>query len=205
MRIILILITILNVVACANSHSDTLSIESEFNPYVARFVSLSQKTRNPVTISDLSVVFSDKLDTYILGQCLRQTNRTPIIMINSKLWPTLSQPSKEMLIFHELGHCRLNRDHDDSLVISQDQYSVHKSIMSTYALEGFFYARNYESLITELFEGDRGQPYVYFTGKDQFDYSFYKNPSANIDSIKLTSSTAEIDENGDITNFNCAE
>jgi hypothetical protein len=66
----------------------------------------------------------------------------PTIQINPNIWPKLSEDERELLIFHELGHCVLNRDHVTS-----------GSIMTPYALPVSYYVENREELWADLFNG----------------------------------------------------
>ena len=47
------------------------------------------------------------------------------IVIKQPYWNTLGDYGREQLIFHELGHCALNRDHDNN----KDIYDCPMSIM----------------------------------------------------------------------------
>ncbi|NND33374.1 MAG: hypothetical protein HKN76_12355 [Saprospiraceae bacterium] len=48
-----------------------------------------------------------------LGWCTYNSDRPNAITINSIYWDVLNALEKEKLIFHELGHCVLNRPHYD--------------------------------------------------------------------------------------------
>ena len=57
-----------------------------------------------------------KLD--ILGRCTSWSNDYRQIVINKDYWknPTTTETAKIALIFHELGHCDLNRRHTETLL-----------------------------------------------------------------------------------------
>lgn len=50
----------------------------------------------------------------VLGRCNQSTNATKQLMIDSLFWETASFAEKEYVVFHELGHCALNRRHLDT-------------------------------------------------------------------------------------------
>jgi hypothetical protein len=54
------------------------------------------------------------------------------IEIDPIFWEEASQTEKEVLVFHELGHCVLNREHNESLISEQN---IPKSIMYPYIFE----------------------------------------------------------------------
>jgi hypothetical protein len=56
---------------------------------------------------------------------------------------------KEQLLFHELGHCVLNRKHCD-LVVNLDPISL----MHPKMLKSEYYKNNRDELIEELFNAD---------------------------------------------------
>ena len=65
-----------------------------------------------------------------LGRCTIYTGHDKDyreIRLNSNVWNTMSDMDKEQLIYHELGHCVLGRQHDDSTI---DGYTP-KTIMAT--------------------------------------------------------------------------
>lgn len=49
------------------------------------------------------------------GRCLQDTNGTlHHVSIREDFWATASVTQREILVFHELGHCYLQREHEDS-------------------------------------------------------------------------------------------
>lgn len=51
----------------------------------------------------------------VIGQCTRNSDQTKTITIDRFFWATYDFWEKEMVIYHELGHCFLNRDHIDDI------------------------------------------------------------------------------------------
>jgi hypothetical protein len=87
----------------------------------------------------------DDLKGYV-GICKLGYYRVPYIAIDRTYWKNSSRWGREWLVFHELGHCVLDRDHRD------DKFGVNcpASIMHSYA-NSFCYKdyRNY--YVKELF------------------------------------------------------
>ena len=50
----------------------------------------------------------------VLGRCNQLTTGEKHLMIDRLFWETANMTEKEYVIFHELGHCALNRRHLDA-------------------------------------------------------------------------------------------
>lgn len=93
----------------------------------------------PTKIDDISVRFSTELPNTIAGRCTINIG-TPLIEINISKWEYLSSEQKEILLFHELGHC-VYRDSNHVLGTT--------AIMSKYLLSGYLGKR--DELLNEYF------------------------------------------------------
>lgn len=82
------------------------------------------------------------------GQCEIGEGRN--ISINKAYWSDASHTSRELLIFHELGHCVLNLEHDDSWITLNGVY-IPKSIMNSYLFSEYLYDTFREYYMLELF------------------------------------------------------
>lgn len=85
-------------------------VDEQLLPYVTKFQELCH-----VTVSDIPVVFSDLEDTPV-GLCTRWNGPTRSwkqVEIDSEFWHNTSDEGREWLVFHELGHCVLDKDHND--------------------------------------------------------------------------------------------
>lgn len=56
------------------------------------------------------------------GFCRQDTR--PTILLRRSTWKELDLPAREALLFHELGHCLLDRRHDNQLTPSREWASV---------------------------------------------------------------------------------
>lgn len=103
--------------------------------------------------SKISVIFGDVDDEEkgTIGECsiYKRSNSTLVTILKSQ-WDEMDNFDREQLIFHELGHCVLNRDHCNA--VDQDNKGI--SIMNEYLLPLKYYQDNRDDLIQELFHAD---------------------------------------------------
>jgi len=117
-----------------------------FDEYVKGFEVESSSRGNKVTVTNLIIEFTTKLNQYTYGVCLLRSNDTPRIQINKNVWFYLSDATREELMFHELGHCVLFRKHEESV-----NNGAAISIMYPYILNDIFYSNNRSYYLDELF------------------------------------------------------
>lgn len=110
-------------------------IDEEFKPYVDEFYE-----RHGSQDYYLIVHFGE-LDTGV-ASCDVYENGQLLITVKEELWITFCEAQKRALIFHEMGHCILDRDHVDYETLS---YMVPSVMSCTY------YTQNQEELDRELF------------------------------------------------------
>ena len=119
--------------------------DEEFTPFVREFEFYHKASAAHVPIG------FDKLPAGIAGTCYRtRMNGVTIqayIKIDKEYWPKMSEIQKVNLIFHELGHCVLNRGHveSDSVRLCPTSF-MHDSVMSTSCLKD-----HYDEYIKEMF------------------------------------------------------
>lgn len=143
MKIIKVMIIGFILTACG--HAPVVNIHSEFSYYVDLFKEESIKQNKEVHINDLSIEFVDDfIEENKIGNCLYSTNKTPFITIKKDYWFNVaSDELRQMLIFHELGHCILHRFlHEDTK----------KSIMNTYIQDDLY--EHYDEYMKELFSNE---------------------------------------------------
>lgn len=108
-----------------------------FEVYVEQFENESGGYGRPTKIRDVYIHF-DHLNVgkpsgfnggYLLGLCVPDSFSTPEVLIDEKMWKTLSETSRKNLIFHELGHCVYGYKHVKSkeslmnpIIMLDDQY-----------------------------------------------------------------------------------
>ena len=90
-------------------------------------------------------------DAGVIGACKRneQDMTNPQIFLDSRHWRTATQLEKEYVFFHELGHCFLLLDHDDSTTDNGACVSIMASGTTSCRVEYNDITR--EALLDELF------------------------------------------------------
>ena len=125
-----------------------------FNELANRFEAEGKAYLNQpsFSIGDIPINFGDTEGTAV-GVCFKYSNGQREIIIDQQRWETL--PSiREPLIYHELGHCRLNRGHDNS--VTEDGFGNGKlSILNEILISGSQYETYRDAYVKELFTTDK--------------------------------------------------
>lgn len=133
----------------SQTHTPVVNIESQFQPVVDAFTAQAAAEGAPVTISDLIIQsVQDLTSDEEMGVCLQESGSTPVIQISQPMWDSLDADSQQELLFHELGHCVLNRVHETML-----NNGVPISVMSPVFLGSGLYDANKTQYMHELFTG----------------------------------------------------
>ena len=106
-----------------------------FKPYKDRFeYTVQQQTGdNSFSIGDIPITFSDTnlMDNpNVIGLCTTYTDGKRAIEVKRSFWDNASVTSRAVLIDHELGHCRLNREHKDELYRGYKVSVMHSSLVN---------------------------------------------------------------------------
>jgi hypothetical protein len=135
-----------------------VNVAPPFVQYVYKFVQKAHSVFRAVDIVNLEVDFGDtskipvKEKGYIvIGYC-ELTKEGPKIAVNQSWWKSADDTQRELLIFHELGHCLLGRDHRDGTDYGMGGDLV--SIMNWAIPSEEMYLRHYDYYIWELFYVD---------------------------------------------------
>ncbi len=99
--------------------SPAYKVPAEFEPYVTGFISEAAARGHQLTINNLVIRYDSTLAMDICAKTNVITTANDvqkIISINPILHCWQNDQMLETLIFHELGHCILGRQHDDSLM-----------------------------------------------------------------------------------------
>lgn len=91
------------------------NVELEFQEYVDRFIAEAAERGQTIDFSEsgLSIQFRDAVSKESGGVCYLGQHR---IEIEKFFWDDASDLQREGLIFHELGHCELDRRHRNDLL-----------------------------------------------------------------------------------------
>lgn len=128
-----------------------VSIDNNLVEYVNDFVNESKLYGKPVVIDSLFVYFVPRLPGSTVALCYMtgiMGDGIPTVQIDREFWTGASQTTKEVIIFHELGHCVLFREHLDTW-----NKGIATSIMYPYIESDYMYSNNWNYYMYELFHG----------------------------------------------------
>ena len=99
---------------------------AEFAPYVNEFRDIL-KANNVAdlysNVDGVSIEFAPS-DHGEDARCSYRFIAPPLITVRKEVWDVADDSSKRMLIYHELGHCVLGRDHTEERSIMNGKYRV---------------------------------------------------------------------------------
>ena len=110
--LIIMLTTIFN--SCASE--DSLETDIELQPYFQLFADEAMK-RNIVVDYEAARIEGLLMNieaSNVKGQCFKNEKKPRKVLIDIEYWNDSSEFEKQFIIFHELGHCFLNREHLDT-------------------------------------------------------------------------------------------
>jgi hypothetical protein len=104
------------------------SIDKAFTKYVEKFFQEAQAAGVSIEKTNLIVAFGTT-ENKACGQCNYTASKPKIqrkVIINTDLrcWANLIETQKETLIFHELGHCLLKRQHRNEVFTDGSPKSI---------------------------------------------------------------------------------
>lgn len=141
------LLLIILLAGCAVSPKRTVynNVDSRALKLVDKFQLLYKKDLP----ENLVVEFRKLKKNHVGGFCYMKKN---YVVINTKFWKRASDLSKESVVFHELGHCVLDRGH---VVYDDKKWSCSPSLMGWRGATDRCYRQHYDYYINELFTGCR--------------------------------------------------
>ena len=129
------------------------NVAKPFKPYVQRFLRLAYKYNQSFDISNLTIKYGQTAQipqkvkgSVTIGVC-SMADWKPTITIDKKRWKLYSYYTREILLYHELGHCLLNRDHEDKM----DSDNMPGSIMHSTIFSDWYYHDHRPAYLKELF------------------------------------------------------
>jgi len=129
-----------------------LEIHPDLKKYVTKFEKVAKHHNKNIKIDNLILTFADDLgkndvrNASIIGKCYYED--TPRVVIDEDhFYNSLDGNEKELLVFHELGHCILKRKH----LKTKTKKGTPKSIMYPILFSGDTYSYHYKYYMKELF------------------------------------------------------
>lgn len=130
--------------SCGKSVRDT----GEFEPWVRKFEVESTNYGHPLKIEEIIIKMAD-LELNKNGECILSYDMPQQINIQRSFWEAATPETREILIFHELGHCILFREHNDEF----DAHTLRPmSLMRSKILPSKTFKENREQYLKELFD-----------------------------------------------------
>ena len=99
-----------------NETIDYPGVDSRLWPYFERFESEGLERGHDISLTSIGIegVIQSIDEEHIAGTCQFNRFQPRLITIDSEFWQRSSELFREFIVFHELGHCALLRDHDES-------------------------------------------------------------------------------------------
>lgn len=114
----LLIVAIITGLSCQRSRQPEpepkqYSVPAGVEPYVQRFRDETHKRGQTPATDNLIIAFGATQSGDACGQCVLESGKTPRITLSTDAycWQGASDNERECLVFHELGHCLLNRAH----------------------------------------------------------------------------------------------
>lgn len=158
----LFILLLFNLTACTDilDSNENLGIIKEYSNtdnrlwiYFTRFEEAAARRGIHIDLSAANIhgVIQKINDVHVVGMCNHNSKQPSRIIIDSSYWKRVSDDRRELVVFHELGHCFLARDHYDG--ITDD--GVCESIMRSgqESCLDFYNKETREDLLDELFQG----------------------------------------------------
>ena len=100
-------------------------------------------------LNQLNTKFADIPENGVAGQCRWHSSQPNLVTIDTPFWNNASQSLREWVMYHELGHCILDRGHSEA----QNQNGLCLSIMAsgTGNCQSVYNSDNKEYYLDELF------------------------------------------------------
>jgi len=92
---------------------DEVETDAELQPFFEIFAKEAAKRGFTVDYEAERIegLLQDIFDSNIQGQCFRNEKKPKKVIIDTEYWARSTDLEKEFIIYHELGHCFLNRSH----------------------------------------------------------------------------------------------
>jgi hypothetical protein len=147
----LVSIALVVLVSCGKDESIEYFIDAPLRIYFDRFV--DEAALRNVTIDYEALKISGDIRviaaSLVIGQCLHSEKEPNTVIIDKLYWDNSNEMEREFLVFHELGHCALNRSHLDNADTHGDCISIMTSGNGVCRIR--YTAATRETLLDELF------------------------------------------------------
>jgi hypothetical protein len=138
------------------SASNSAQIPSDIAPIVAKFQQDALAQNHVVDTDSVQYSFQSlgqENGEQEIGDCqMNSDGSNPTVIIDTNSWASFSDTQKEMLVYHELGHCVLGRVHDSSYwAVPSTAFSIVNSLMYPSQTDASNYEIYRDHYMQELF------------------------------------------------------
>ncbi len=126
--VILLILSTVMLSQCGDAYVFEEDVEEEMIDYFTSFA-IEGEERGLVIDWDVERIATQlvHIEEDAIGRCLTYEDGSKVINIDKEFWDNSSNLEKEFLIFHELGHCLLERSHNNVM----NQRGVCQSMMNS--------------------------------------------------------------------------
>ncbi len=130
----------------------TVAVDAPLQPYVEAFIAEGAARNVQVDFGQggLIATLDDIPGRSVAGQCYTVQNGPNRIVVDAQQWSRTGAEGRELLIFHELGHCYLGRAHFDAVNDQGQCLSIMRSSVDACDLN--FNNDTRSQLLDELFQ-----------------------------------------------------
>lgn len=127
------------------------------NPVFSEYIKEFEQQGKVITgegsfsVGDIPINFGDTENEAFQGVCFQYPDGTREVIIRKNWWDAADKDYRESLLFHELGHCRLDREHTEEIFLTQEERSYKASLMSSVIVGPKDYKDYKEEYLKELF------------------------------------------------------
>lgn len=146
MRFLLVIPLALLATACGKGVETAAEYDETFAPYVEEFNQAAADRGLSIRVTSLSIEFGAH-ERPVVASCREKEFGIRSIIVDPDFWSSAPEIAKRRIMLHELGHCILNRDHDDAL----SEHGYPKSIMASRNGGARIFSEDLEGALDELF------------------------------------------------------
>ena len=130
---------------------------SIFSSYIEDFESTAKRVygASSFSIGDIPVNFGDTTNDEFDGVCIEYSGGKKEVIVKESWWNSADSLQRKQMIFHELGHCRLGREHNSETIQTGAGETVKISIMNPVIPASYHYRRYQSGYDEELFTTDK--------------------------------------------------
>ena len=124
-------------------------VDERLTPFFESFKQEGSSRGQNINMKDIIGQIIDIDTDGVLGRCNQLTSGQKHLMIDRLFWETANVTEKEYVIFHELGHCALNRRHTDAT--NKDGTCISMMQSGNGSCKMVYNAQNRSKYLDELF------------------------------------------------------